>query len=113
MNDKTEYLKELTSKVKATKAKIWIRVAKELSKPTRNQTEVSLGKLDSMAKDGFCLVVPGKILGTGSLSKKVDVATYQISDSARAKIIAAGGKVLNLEEAAKSYKDGKKLVLVK
>ena len=39
-------------------------------------------------------VSPVKILGMGKLSKKLTVRTHKVSKVARAKIIAAGGKVL-------------------
>lgn len=113
MKNKTDYVKEIITELSATGTKIWIRVAKELSKPARNKPEVNLSKIDKMAKEGFVLVIPGKVLGTGLLSKKVDVAAYQFSEAAKTKIVAAGGKALTLEAVAKTNKDGKKLVLIK
>ena len=39
-----------------------------------------------------------KVLGTGDLSRAVTVKTHRFSDSAKAKILAAGGKVILIEE---------------
>ncbi|MCX6888240.1 MAG: 50S ribosomal protein L15 [Verrucomicrobia bacterium] len=39
-----------------------------------------------------------KVLGTGDLSRAVTVKAHRFSDSAKAKILAAGGKVILIEE---------------
>ena len=109
---KGAYLQTIIEKVGASDAKVWQRVASELRKPTRNRRTVSVSKLEKYAKDGFTLVVPGKVLSTGTISKKVNVAALQFSDAAADKITKAGGKVMSLEDAAKAQADGKKVMLI-
>ena len=109
---KNDYLEGLVGALKAAKANIWKRVASELAKPTRQRREINLTKIDMMHKEGFTLVVPGKVLSSGTLSNKVTVAAFAFSQSAKEKITAAGGKVLSLEDALKANADGKKCKLV-
>jgi len=46
-----------------------------------------------------------KVLGTGDLTKKLTVSAHRFSKSAREKIEAAGGKVIELENAAPVVKN--------
>ena len=86
---------------------LWKRVAVELSKPTRHKRELNVYKLERYAKDGEVIVVPGKVLGTGNLSKKITVAALQFSDSARSKIQSNKGEVLSIKELMEKHPDGK------
>jgi large subunit ribosomal protein L18e len=106
-------LENVARELKATQTKIWIRVASELLKPTRNKPEVNIAKLEKMAREGFTLVVPGKVLATGQLTKKVDVAAYQYSSAAAEKIKANGGTIVSVGDFAKKNAEGKKVILIK
>ena len=55
-------------------------------------------KIVEYAKPGETVVVPGKVLGLGEVTQKVDVAAYQFSISAVEKIKLAGGNTLSLWE---------------
>lgn len=80
------------------KVPLWKRIATELEKPTRNRREVNIFKLEKHTKDGDIVVIPGKLLGTGDLTKKLTVAAVSLSESAKEKILAAKGEVITLEE---------------
>ena len=58
-------------------------------------------------------VVPGKVLGTGNLEKKLNVGAFSFSASARSKIERAGGKTFSVEEFVKKYPAGSGVALVK
>ena len=92
--------------------KIWKRIAKDLSKPTRSRRSVNVSKLAEFAKDGETIIVPGKVLGNGTISTKVDVVAYQISDTAAAKIKEAKGTSRSLEEEMKKNPKGSKLRII-
>ncbi len=89
-----------TIAIKNKKA-LWKTVAIELSKPTRNKREVNIYKLEKYAKEGETIIVPGKVLGTGALSKKLTVAALQFSESAKQKIQSTKGEVMSIEELMK------------
>ena len=87
-------------------AEIWRDIALRLEKSKQNWAEVNLSKLERNASENDVIVVPGKVLGSGSLSKKLTVAAYDFSESAKKKIAAAGGKHLTIPEMVKKHPDG-------
>ena len=96
----------LKAKTRETEAAIWRDIALRLEKPKRNWAEANLSKLERYAQDGETIVVPGKVLAAGNISKKITVAAYDFSDAAAKAIVAAGGKTLTLEELAESNPKG-------
>ena len=76
-------LKKLSNK---EKAKVWKAVARNLEKPTRKMRQVNVWKINKFTKENDTIVVPGKVLGYGELNHKVNVAAYQFSEGAKAKI---------------------------
>ena len=91
----------LKAKTRETEAAIWRDIALRLEKPKRNWAEANLS-----AQDGETIVVPGKVLAAGNISKKITVAAYDFSDAAAKAIVAAGGKTLTLEELAEANPKG-------
>lgn len=93
-------LRTLSSKQKAP---IWKRIADELSKSTRNKNEVNLSRIEAHAKDKETIIVPGKVLGAGILSKDVVVAALGFSADARERI----SKRMTISELMKKNPSGK------
>ncbi len=89
---------ELKAKERENGAAIWRDIAKRLEKPRRNWAETNLSKLDRYAEDGQTIVVAGKVLAAGSISKKITVAAYAFSAAAKEAIVAAGGKVITISD---------------
>jgi large subunit ribosomal protein L18e len=79
-------------------APIWRDVARRLERSNRLHSEVNVGKIDRFANKNDKVVVPGKVLGSGDLTKPVHVAAWRFSESARTKIEAAGGKAFTIPE---------------
>jgi large subunit ribosomal protein L18e len=77
---------------------LWKRIALELEKATRARREINVYKLETFAREGEVVIVPGKVLGSGALSKKITVAALSFSDSARDKILANKGEILTIDE---------------
>lgn len=92
---------------------IWRKVAYELSRPRRAKVEVNLSKLDEFASEDATVLVPGKVLGAGALSKKVTVAAFSFSGKARQLIDAAGGKAVTIESLQKANPDGRGVIILK
>ncbi|MGC8676400.1 MAG: 50S ribosomal protein L18e [Candidatus Micrarchaeia archaeon] len=76
-------------------------LAKLLDLPRRKMREINLDALDAMAKDNDNIVVPGKILANGNVTKKYSVAALKISKQAEAKLKQAGCSVVDIEEMLK------------
>lgn len=89
-------------------APIWRDIASRLEKPSRSQAQVNISKLDAHVREGENAVVPGKLLGTGEVARAYTVIAFKASASAKAKINAAGGKVLTIEEGVQAFPKGEK-----
>lgn len=93
--------------IKASKkAAIWKDLAERLAKPRKLYAVVNVSKIERFAKDKEYVVVPGKVLGYGNLSKAVKVAALSFSRSARDKIESAGGECLRISELLKINPEG-------
>ncbi|MDR3282673.1 MAG: 50S ribosomal protein L18e [Candidatus Methanoplasma sp.] len=99
-------INDLKAKTRENEAAIWRDIALRLEKPKRNWAEANLSKLERYAKDGETVVIPGKVLAAGSVTKKLTVAAYSFSEAAVGRIKAAGGKTLTIAELMESNPKG-------
>ena len=88
----------LKKKAKENSAAIWRDLAERLSKPKRRRIAVNLSRLNRYTKGDDTVVVPGKVLGAGSIDHPVKVAAFAFSEQARLKIIKAKGKCITIPE---------------
>lgn len=92
---------------------VWRDGAASLAAPKSTETIVNISRLARVSDGKNPLFVPGKVLGTGTLDKKLIVGAFSFSGSARAKIEAAGGEALEIEEFVNQYPKGSGVILVK
>ena len=107
-----ELIKELVSVSQESESGVCSTVADELSKVRKNRREVNVHKICKYTGEGDVVVVPGKVLGDGSLSHKVDVAAYKFTAGAEKKIKEAGGKTMTILELVKKNPKGSKVKLM-
>ncbi len=105
-------LVSLIHKLTITNKGLWKKVAYELSKPRRMRVEVNLNKIEGCAKDGEVVLIPGKVLGTGQLTKKTTIAAFSFSDTAKKMISTAGGKTITIEELYANNPEGKNVLIL-
>lgn len=86
------------------------RLASELAKPARRRGAVNLSRIDANTKKGETAVVPGKVLGSGKLTKKVTVAAWKFSGGARDGIKSAGGDAITLAELVKKPRKNMRII---
>ena len=95
MKIKTKIEKQLKRKInpelvetiiKAKKHLGWVGIAKILSSPRKNKVQVNLEKIEKQTKEGDVIVIPGKVLGEGEISKKIKIVAIDFSDKARKKL---------------------------
>jgi len=96
-----------------TKANIWLDVAEHLSKPSRQRIAVNLSKINRNTKRADVIVVPGKVLGTGSLNHAVTIAAFDASGKAKEKLIAAKAKFLSIPELVQKNPKGSKIKIIR
>lgn len=97
---------ELRRAARAHAAPIWSAVADRLERARHQTTPVNVGHLERLAEAEETVVVPGKLLADGPLSKALTVAAYSYSSGARAKVRAAGGTALTLSQLIEAKPDG-------
>jgi large subunit ribosomal protein L18e len=97
---------------RSEKAAIWREASRLLASGTVTWPEVNVGRLSRIG-GGDVVFVPGKVLGTGNLEKKLNVGAFSFSTSARSKIEQAGGQTFSVEEFVKKYPKGSGVILVK
>lgn len=113
---KNVYLQQLIDELKKVssqnEADIWKRVAKDLEKSTSQRRIVNLSKISRYSTDNEVIIVPGKVLGSGELTKKVTIAAYQFSEQAIEKIKQAKGTIIKISELAKKNPKGNKIKII-
>lgn len=93
-------------------APIWKEVAENLGKVNRKRPEVNISDIERTAEDGDTVVVPGKVLGSGYLTKDVTVAAFKASGSARQQINDKGDFKF-IEDLVEENPEGSEVRIVK
>jgi len=70
----------------ANKNEDWKSLARVLSGPSRKFSAVNLRTIDLNTKAGDTVLIPGKVLSSGDLTKKVRIVSLSISRDARDKL---------------------------
>lgn len=106
-------IKSLRKAYRETKKPMWRALKKIIENSTRTRlAKVNVSRINKFASEGDVVIIPGKVLGAGTLKKRVVVGALGFSKSARDKIIRAGGEALEIEEFLKRYKDSKGVKLI-
>jgi len=102
----------LRKKGRENGARIWRRVAELLSAPTRQRIVVNVSRINRYTNEGDVVVVPGKVLGAGSIDHKVVVGAWKFSKLAKEKIERAGGRAVTLIELVNMYPKGNNIKII-
>jgi large subunit ribosomal protein L18e len=94
----TQLIENLKKKSYQEEAAIWKKLALKLEKSTRRQAEVNLSQINRHTKSDELVLVPGKVLGSGVLDHKVQIAALNFSKTAEEKIGKAGGECLEINQ---------------
>lgn|SRR3989338_2846632 len=103
---------ELIKELRKQKKGVWADLALRLEKPSRQAIEVNLSSISRNVKDGEVALVPGKVLGDGTLKKKIDVAALNFSMNAVQKITESKGKCLSIKELMAENPSGKNVRII-
>jgi len=88
-------------------AAVWRYVAEILSRSSRARVAVNLSKISRYASEGEVVVVPGKVLGGGVLSKRVTIAAAHFSKAAIEKIERSGSRHMHILDLVKENPEGR------
>jgi len=89
----------------AAKNKSWYDVRRILASSTRKLSSVNLFEIDKETAEGDTVVIPGKVLSKGEVSKKIRICALSFSEKAREKLKESKSEVVSiLEEIKKNPK---------
>ncbi len=109
----TELIGALKQSAREQRVAIWKELARRLEAPSKNHAKVNLSQLNRSTSPDDVVVVPGKVLGTGSMDHPIHVAALSFSGAARAKILAASGKVETLDEMIDTRPNGSNIKIIR
>ena len=90
---------------KAGKLKEWRRVAEILVSSTKKYSSINLSEIDKKSEAGNTIVVLGKVLSKGELTKKIRICALSFSKHAEEKISKNKSEaVLLINEINKNHK---------
>ena len=105
-------IQELKQQAYKQDAPIWKDIATRFEKPARNWAEVNLDHINTVVSEKETALIPGKVLSSGMLSKKISIAAWSFSDKSLEKIKKAGAKSLTIQELMKNNPKGKDIRIV-
>lgn len=95
------------------KAGVWRDVAETLAKSRRLRVSVNLSRINRHTKRGDIVIVPGKILGTGTLDHALTVAALDSSSKATQKLKAAKAKYTSITELVEKNPTGANVKIIR
>lgn len=101
-----DLINELRTQGYKDNIKFMINLAKRLETARRRRAEVNISKLERVCKKDETVVVPGKVLSSGILTKPLTVAALNFSTQAKEKIKKAGGNAITIKELIKKNPKG-------
>jgi len=93
--------------ISAKKNKGWMDVAKILSSPRKNKIEMNIQTIDENSKENDLVVIPGKVLSQGEISKKLKIVAFNFSDKAKEKLLKAKCELFGIAEEIKKNPSAK------
>ena len=88
------------------KSRVWRAAADQLERSKTRRREVNISRLARFTSSGDTVLVPGKVLGSGTISHPVKVAAFNFSSLAAKAVTEAGGECLSIRELVESNPSG-------
>ena len=105
-------LKTLIRTANEEDATIWDALADKLRKSKHARVSVNVSRINRYSTSDETVVVPGKVLGSGVLTHRVNVAALSFSKEAREKVEEAGGKCLTIQALIDMNPEGSGIKIV-
>lgn len=87
--------------IKAKKNEKWLGIAGLLASPRREKISINLDEIDKESKEGDTILVPGKVLGNGNVSKKIRIVAFNFSGEAGKKLKEKKCEIVSIKEEMK------------
>jgi len=106
----TELVKTILA---AKKHKEWFKIAEILSSPRRRKVNLNLDYINKNAKESETIVVPGKVLSQGEITKKIKIVALNFSEKAKDKLLKAKCEVSSISDEIKNNPEAKGIKILK
>lgn len=97
----------------ALKNKNWFKIAQIISASTKQYSSVNLDKIDKLTQNGDTVVIPGKVLSTGELTKKVRICALGFSALAIEKMKKTKSEAVSIAQEIKSNPKAEGVKIIK
>lgn len=84
--------------IKAKKKDKWLEIAGILSMPRRLRVGINLDKIEKESKEGDTILIPGKVLGNGNITKKIRIVALSFSQEAEKKLKERKCEIVSITE---------------
>jgi len=91
----------------------WMKLAKLLSQSTRKHSSVNLMEIDKQTSLGDSVLVPGKVLSLGEVTKKIKICSFGISKEALEKLKKTKSEWVNITDEIKRNPKAEALKIIK
>jgi large subunit ribosomal protein L18e len=108
-----QLIQVLKKESREKQAPIWLDIAEYLSKSNSQRITVNLSSLNRNTKRADTIVIPGKLLATGSINHALTVAAFGASEKAKAKLVAAKGKYISIPELLEKNPKGANVRIIR
>lgn len=108
-----QLIKQLKKENREKGAGIWRDVAEYLGKPRSLRVAVNLSQINRNTQESDVIVVPGKILGSGSIDHAVTVASFSVSGKAKEKLKGAKATILSIPELMEKNPEGSNIKIIR
>jgi len=99
---------EIVKTIRAAKKKDkWLKIAGILSGPRRSRISLNLTEIEKNSKKGDTVIIPGKVLSQGEISKKIKIVALSFSEKAREKLMKSKSDPKSILEEIKKNPDAK------
>jgi len=85
----------------AKKNSAWLEVAGILSGPRKNWKNLNLSEINKDVSEGDTVIVPGKVLSQGEITKKIRIAALGFSQTAKEKLEKTKSEVVSILDEIK------------
>lgn len=89
-----------------------VAVAKLLVRPVKKMTDLNLSEIDKRVKEGETVLVVGKVLSSGDLTKKVKIVAWSASEKAKEKIKESKSEFVTIIQELKKNKELKGVKII-
>ncbi|MFH1431130.1 MAG: 50S ribosomal protein L18e [Nanoarchaeota archaeon] len=104
-------LKLVKTIIQSKKHLEWVRVAEILASP--NKIVKNLEDIEKESKEGDTIVIPGKVLSIGEISKKLRVVAFSFSKQAEEKLKEKKCEIVSILEEIKLNPNAKGIKILK